>query len=218
MKHTFKLILLFISSFISEEVLAQNATNSPTELLFYTSPAEQWEETLPLGNGRLGMMPDGGISNERIVLNEISMWSGSVADYSNPDAAQSLPQIREILFEGKNKEAQELMYSSFVPKKPEMGGTYGSYQMLANLDINYLYSDSSSIQSYERGLDLQTSIAYTDFSEGEYKHKRRYFASRARDLLLINITTDNPEGFSLAVSINRPSPKRSEERRVGKEC
>ena len=90
--------------------------------LYYTSPAAIWEETLPLGNGRLGMMPDGGILREHIVLNEISLWSGMEADYSNPDASKSLPAIRQLLFEGKNREAQELMYSSFVPKKLETVG------------------------------------------------------------------------------------------------
>ena len=91
--------------------------------LYYTAPATIWEETLPLGNGRLGMMPDGGVDREHIVLNEISLWSGMEADYGNPDASRSLPAIQQLLFEGKNKEAQELMYGSFVPKKPESGGT-----------------------------------------------------------------------------------------------
>ena len=81
--------------------------------LYYTAPATIWEETLPLGNGRLGMMPDGGVDREHIVLNEISLWSGMEADYGNPDASRSLPAIQQLLFEGKNKEAQELMYSSF---------------------------------------------------------------------------------------------------------
>ena len=83
--------------------------------LYYTAPATIWEETLPLGNGRLGMMPDGGVDREHIVLNEISLWSGMEADYGNPDASRSLPAIQQLLFEGKNKEAQELMYSSCWP-------------------------------------------------------------------------------------------------------
>lgn len=91
--------------------------NDCNHRLYYTAPASIWEEALPLGNGRLGMMPDGGVHREHIVLNEISLWSGSEADYSNPDAAKSLPAIRRLLFEGKNREAQELMYSSSSPRK-----------------------------------------------------------------------------------------------------
>ena len=110
---------------------------SPEHVLWYDEPAELWEETLPLGNGRLGMMPDGGVTEERIVLNEISMWSGSEADYSNPDAAESLPEIRTLLLQGKNAEAQEVMYERFVPHKPSDGGTYGGYQTLGDLYIDY---------------------------------------------------------------------------------
>ena len=112
---------------------------SPEHILWYDEPASIWEETLPLGNGRLGMMPDGGIEEERIVLNEISMWSGSEADYANPDAAESLPEIRALLLEGKNAEAQEVMYQRFVPHKPTDGGTYGGYQTLGDLHIDYHY-------------------------------------------------------------------------------
>lgn len=115
---------------------ADAPADSCNHQLYYTSPAAIWEETLPLGNGRLGMMPDGGILREHIVLNEISLWSGMEADYSNPDASKSLPAIRQLLFEGKNREAQELMYSSFVPKKQETDGRYGTYQVLGDLDID----------------------------------------------------------------------------------
>ena len=66
-----------------------------------------------------------------MILNEISLWSGSEADYANPDAAESLPVIRELLKQGKNAEAQEVMYERFVPRKPTGGGTYGSYEVLA---------------------------------------------------------------------------------------
>ena len=111
------------------------------QTLWYDEPAAQWEETLPLGNGRLGMMPDGAIDKEHIVLNEISMWSGSEANYLNPDASRSLPEIRRLLFEGKNKEAQELMYTSFVPRNTENGNTYGSFQMLGDLYLEHQYGE-----------------------------------------------------------------------------
>lgn len=67
----------------------------------FDEPARIWEETLPLGNGRLGMMPDGGINKENILLNEISMWSGSKQDTDNPQAVWSLANIRRLLLKGK---------------------------------------------------------------------------------------------------------------------
>ena len=199
------LLLYTLLSAIPCLLFAQQRSKTPSESLFYLSPATQWEETLPLGNGRLGMMPDGGIHQERIVLNEISMWSGSVADYRNPEASKSLSQIRQLLFEGKNKEAQELMYTSFVPRKPEKGGTYGAYQMLANLDITYFYTDSASTDIYERGLDLRTGTAYTDFSKDNYQYKRDYFVSRTKDVMLIHLATNHPDGLHFKTSINRPT-------------
>ncbi len=202
-KHTFKqtLFLFFMLFLISCNTVEKNQSD---EKLFYTQPALQWEETLPLGNGRLGMMPDGGIDHERIVLNEISMWSGSVADYRNPKAANCLPVIRELLFEGKNQEAQELMYSSFVPQKPEKGGTYGNYEMLANLDIDYFYTTPDSISNYERGLDLTTSIAYTQLTKANEQYERKYFASRNKDVLVICLTA--PKGkLDIAIELSRPT-------------
>ena len=71
------------------------SSSDSDHILWYDFPASAWVETLPLGNGRLGMMPDGNIQSERIILNEISMWSGCERDYANPDAAASLPEIRE---------------------------------------------------------------------------------------------------------------------------
>ena len=174
------------------------------EVLFYTSPANQWEETLPIGNGRLGMMPDGGIIKERIVLNEISMWSGMKADYTNKEAANCLPTIRELLFEGKNKEAQELMYENFVPKKVEKGGTYGNYQMLANLDIDYLFENNDTLSQYERGLDISTAIGYTELTRGEQRYERKYFASRDQDVLVIKLWSNTPNQLHLKVNMNRP--------------
>ena len=114
--------------------------------LLYTTPATEWEETLPLGNGRIGMMPDGGIDSELIVLNDITMWSGSEdKDALNMDAIKYLPEIQELLLNGKNLEAQYLMYKHF--KSGGLGSShgngkdapYGCFQMLANLNINYSY-------------------------------------------------------------------------------
>ncbi|MBR0321223.1 MAG: glycoside hydrolase N-terminal domain-containing protein, partial [Bacteroidales bacterium] len=70
-------------------------TQHPEHVLWYDKAARAWEEMLPLGNGRLGMMTSGDVDSEMLILNEISLWSGCERDYANPDAAESLPQIRE---------------------------------------------------------------------------------------------------------------------------
>ena len=177
-----KTLTFFFSILVSLQfVNAGSFEDRHNHQLYYTAPATIWEETLPLGNGRLGMMPDGGVDREHIVLNEISLWSGMEADYGNPDASRSLPAIQQLLFEGKNKEAQELMYSSFVPKKPESGGTYGNYQMLADLNIDFCFphrrkttseNDTAPVTDYRRWLDLRDAVAYTSFTKEGIDYQR----------------------------------------------
>lgn len=191
------------SSSEADKITADNS-------LFYTSPALQWEETLPLGNGRLGMMPDGGIEKELVVLNEISMWSGSVADYSNPDAGKSLPAIRELLFQGKNKEAQELMYEKFVPRKSEDGATYGTFQMLADLNLDYTYPTNAEVQNYVRSLNLHNSLAKTSFSLGDIDYNRTYYASRTKDVLIIHLEASKGSSVNFKVGVSRPQDFASE--------
>ena len=190
--------------------------------LYYTSPAAIWEETLPLGNGRLGMMPDGGISREHIVLNEISLWSGTEADYSNPEASKSLPAIRQLLFEGKNREAQELMYRSFVPKKQEADGRYGTYQVLGALDIDFTYPLRSSVSvseasaseaspsavgnratGYRRWLSLRDAVAHTSFRLEDVGYRREYFVSRDRDVMLVRLTADREGALNFSARLSR---------------
>ena len=134
MRQIITIIAIFLTATFS--TMAQN--NDYEYILHYDSPAYAWETMLPLGNGRLGMLPDGDISSEHVILNEISMWSGCEYDYANPDAAQSLPLIRQLLLEGRNDEAQKVMYERFVPKKSTEGGTYGSYQVLGQIIMDYI--------------------------------------------------------------------------------
>ena len=177
--------------------------------LWYSAPAAQWEEALPLGNGRLGMMPDGGITHERIVLNEISMWSGSEADYSNPEAANCLPAIRRLLFEGKNELAQKLMFKGFIPVNRSTGKTYGNYEMLANLDIEYIYPDGDSCKEYTRSLYLKEAMAQTRFNKGNIDYTREYFVSKDRDVMIIRLSTSGKKAkFSFKASLNRPESAR----------
>ena len=187
---------------------ADAPADSCNHQLYYTSPAAIWEETLPLGNGRLGMMPDGGILREHIVLNEISLWSGMEADYSNPDASKSLPAIRQLLFEGKNREAQELMYSSFVPKKQETDGRYGTYQVLGDLDIDFTYNSSLSIlnsplNNYRRWLNLRDAVAYTAFRLEDVDYHREYFVSRDRDVMLIHLVAGREGTLNFSARLSR---------------
>lgn len=177
----------------------------------FDEPARLWEETLPLGNGRLGMMPDGGIYKENILLNEISMWSGSKQNTDNPQAVWSLPGIRRLLFEGRNDEAQELMYRTFVCGGAGSGQgqganvPYGSYQLLGNLVLDYVYAhDNDSITAYRRELNLSDAIASTSFRRGGVNYNRESFTSFAGDLGVVYLIADADKALNFSVGMNRP--------------
>ena len=177
----------------------------------FDAPAGIWEASFPLGNGRLGLMPDGGVDTENIVLNEISMWSGSKQDTDNPQAYHSLGTIRKLLFEGRNDEAQELMYNTFVCKGEGSGQgqganvPYGSYQLLGNLVLNYDYQGTSdSIFGYRRELNLDNAIATASFRRGKVTYNREVFTSFADDLGVIHLTADADRALNFSFGMNRP--------------
>src|SRR3954468_19167023 len=89
--------------------------------LWYTKPATKWTEALPIGNGRLGAMIFGGAEKDRIQFSEETLWTGEPRDYTHPGAAAYLPKIRELLFEGKQKEAEQLAEEHFMGTKSNEG-------------------------------------------------------------------------------------------------
>lgn len=172
--------------------------------LWYDRPAERWEEALPLGNGRLGAMPHGGILTERITLNEESMWYGSPQNVDNPEAAEWLPGIRALLLEGRNAEAQEMMYSHFVCRgRASVDPAYGSYTTLGELRLRMEGLDSTAVSHYRRELSLRDAVATTSFRVGEACYTRQYFTSMADNALVIRLKVDGGEPLSLWVELER---------------
>lgn len=175
---------------------------------FFTRPARIWEESLPLGNGRIGMMPDGGVGREQVVLNEISLWSGGRQDTDNPNARWALYYIRKLLFAGRNYEAQQLMYNTFVCKGlgsnqgDGADAPYGCYQLLGNLWFEYDYPDASPISDYRRTLNLEEAAATLSFKKGDVTYTREAFTSFAGDLGVIRLQAGANMGFTLGM--NRP--------------
>ena len=200
---TLCLSLLTLLTLQATTTSPEAATAPHNHRLWYTQPASIWEETLPLGNGRLGLMPDGHPQCERLVLNEISLWSGCEADYRNPQAADSLPRIRQLLFEGRNREAQELMYRSFVPRIPETGSSYGTYQMLGYLTLQF-NGVTGETSHYERSLSLREGIARTSFLQEGVRHEREYFASRADDVCYVHLKVSRPGALHFTAQLSRP--------------
>lgn len=178
--------------------------------LWYQQPATRWEELLPLGNGRIGLMPDGGITEETLVLNDITLWSGGVQDPNNPEAARHLPEIQRLLFEGKNDEAQELVYKTFVCKGAGSGFgngadvPYGSFEVLGNLRLKFDYGNEVMPASYYRELSLDQATSMTSFEIDGITYSREYFTSFTDDVAIIRLTASKKGKISLSIEIDRP--------------
>jgi alpha-L-fucosidase 2 len=175
--------------------------------LRYDKPAGAWEETLPLGNGRLGMMPDGGIDREKVVLNDITLWSGAPQDANNYDAYKQLPKIRELLREGRNDEVQSLMDKDFICTGKGSGSVpFGCYQTLGELQLAFTYDHADKVepQQYERQLSLQQAIATTSYQVKGVTYRREYFTSFGDDLSFIRLTASQPGKLNLRVTMSRP--------------
>ncbi|MBQ8760651.1 MAG: glycoside hydrolase family 95 protein [Bacteroidales bacterium] len=177
----------------------------------FDEAATCWEETLPLGNGRLGIMPDGGVDKENIVLNDITLWSGKVADYSNPKAKESLSEIQRLLLEDKNYEAQELVYKTFTcsNKGSNWGNgalsNFGCFQTLGNITIDYIYKgDDLDERSYKRKLNLSNATSTTEFTMNDVNFKREYFVSRDADVAVVRLKADKSKMISVDIQIDRP--------------
>ncbi|MCF0172366.1 MAG: glycoside hydrolase family 95 protein [Bacteroidales bacterium] len=175
----------------------------------FDNPAGTWEECLPQGNGRLGVMADGGTNREKVVLNEISMWSGSRQDTDNPDAIMSIGEIRRLLFEGKNDEAQALMYKTFTPKGVGSNGgkayerPYGCYQLFGNLRFDY--DMEGDVSGYRRELDLATAISTTTYSQGGTDFRRESFVSYSDDVAVIRYTASHRGALGFSIRMDRKS-------------
>ena len=176
--------------------------------LWYKQPATSFHQSLPLGNGRIGAMIFGGVGEERIVLNESSVWSGSREDSDRPDAHNALPEIRRLLLAGKNVEAEKLVNQNFTCRNKGSGQAnganlpFGCYQVLGNLRLKFTGA-TDPVENYRRELDLATAWAQVTYQRGGVTFTREHFVSapdevfvtRLTGALTLTLTFDRPERF-----------------------
>ena len=203
---TVPLALTFLAT-----LAAPLARASSEHLIWFDAPAKHFTESTPLGNGRLGAMVFGGVTEERIVLNEAGLWSGSPQDADRPDAYQSLPEIRRLLLEGKNVEAEALVNQNFTCAGPGSArglganSQYGSYQVLGNLRLKFINNPTDAQPAnYRRELDLETAITRITYRLGEVTYTREIFVSAPDDVIVIRLTADQPGALNFNVALDRP--------------
>ncbi len=155
--------------------------------LWYRTPADDWNQALPLGNGKLGMMVFGGIGEDRIQFNEESLWSGWECDeYDSPDTLKHLDEMRQLIFAGKYAEAQQLCNRYMVCRGKghhDATSAYGSYQTAGDL---YITLPHETAEGYRRSLTLDEGISEVAY-EGCH---REYFVSFAYNTAVIRLTGD----------------------------
>jgi alpha-L-fucosidase 2 len=191
-------------------LLAAEYQAIPSETtIWFDAPAKIFTESSPLGNGRLGAMMFGGVDEERIVLNESSLWSGSRQDADRPDAYKVLPEIRKLLLEGKNPEAEALVNANFTCKGPGSGGgestsQYGCYQVLGNLHLAFLGDTNAPVKNYRRELNLEDAVAQVEFQRGDVTFKREMFASAPNQVMVLHLTASRSKQISFEARLDRP--------------
>ncbi len=165
--------------------------------LWYKKPADEWEEALPLGNGRLGAMVYGGVKEEHIQVNEESMWYGGKVDRNNPDTKEQLPVIRELIFKGEIAKAEKLM-------KLAMSGCPDSmhpYQTLGDIYIQFEGLENDT--DYHRELDLERSLYRESFCCDNTFYTREMFISKPADVMVMRFTAEGKNRLNLAAVLGR---------------
>jgi alpha-L-fucosidase 2 len=167
--------------------------------LWYTHPAKQWVEALPVGNGRLGAMVFGDPSKEIIQLNENTVWAGQPNRNDNPDSREALPEVRKLIFEGKVKEAQDLINQKFITKI-----SHGMpYQTVGNLKLSFPGHENYS--DYYRELDIAKAVVSSEYTVNGVKYKTTVFSSAPDQIIIIRISADKPRSVSFTAKMDRPA-------------
>ncbi|MDR6553094.1 glycoside hydrolase family 95 protein [Paenibacillus qinlingensis] len=168
------------------------------EKLWYLQPAKEWVEALPIGNGRLGGMVFGHVQEERIQLNEDSIWYGGPKDGLNPDGSRNLEHIRELLFAGKVEEATRLTRMALfsTPKY------YNPYQPLGDLRF-YFHGHQGEVEGYRRELDIKNATARTSYRVDGVTYHRTMYASYPDQVIVMRLECDQRGKLAFSANLNR---------------
>ena len=166
--------------------------------LWYNQPAGQWTDALPIGNGRLGAMIFGGVPEERIQFNEDTLWKGQPHDYVRTGARDHLAEIRQLLFDGKIKEAEDLTRKMFLSDPVRQK----AYQPFGDLRLHF--TGQGNVTHYHRELDLDSAIARTTYEADGVTCQREVFASYPDQAMVLRITANQAGRISFTLKMDSP--------------
>lgn len=193
---TFRILFVVFVGLRLAVVGVSGATHD--DCLWYTQPAAKWTEALPIGNGLMGAMVFGGTASERIQFNEDTLWTGQPHDYARPDAATHLAEIRHLINEGKEKEAGQLVRSSFlsVPLRQKAYQPFG--------DLHLIFPGHETATDYRRELDLSKAVARVSYRVDGVTFQREVFASYPARAIVIRISADRKESVTFTLKMDSP--------------
>ena len=165
--------------------------------LWYRAPATSWNEALPIGNGRLGAMVFGGVTEERLQLNEDSVWAGQKLNRINPAAAKAVPEVRRLLGEGRVAEAEALADKAMISIPRRMP----PYQTLGDLVLRF--QGGGAVSGYRRALELDGARAIVEYRSGDTRFSRTVFASAVDQVIVMRIVADRPGQVTFSFTLRR---------------
>ena len=194
------ILFLLINIIIIQSCIKKDKDSSHTnneQILWYNQPAEIWEEALPLGNGRLGVMVFGNTSNEHIQLNDDSMWPSDNDAWNEPEGnKEDLNNIRALLFNGENTKADSLFVDKFSRKT-----VVRSHQTMGDLFIDF---DHKNITDYRRELNISNATSSVSYKSDGSLITEKIFVSHPHDVIIIEFESQSETGLNGKVRLTRP--------------
>ena len=177
----------------------QSATDScGTTELWYAQPAKVWMESLPIGNGRLGAMTYGGIEEEKLALNESTMWSGQYNENQNkPFGREKMNQLRKLFFEGKLSEGNRIAGDNLHGNQT----SFGTHLPIGDLKMQFIYPEGK-VTDYRRSLSLDEAVSSVSFNSGGVNYKREYFATNSDNVLVLRLTADKQKSITMNMGLD----------------
>lgn len=193
-----------MTKFLVIALLTATGIAAASDLLWYRQPAANWNEALPIGNGRLGAMVFGGVLSDTIQLNEDTVWAGEKRDRNNPEAAKNLPEVRRLLFAGMPHEAEVLADRTIISIPRRLP----PYQPLGVLRMGFGDDPHTAVTDYRRELDLETAVVRTTYRQGA-KFTREIFSSAVDQVIVVHLTCDQPKRITFAAGLAREKDAKS---------
>ncbi len=195
---SFSVLLLSVFLMFSCECKEGEKQLNPSLTLWYNQPASDWTEALPIGNGRLGAMIYGRSDKEIIQFNEETLWTGQPHDYAHKGANKYFQRIRELLWAGKQGEAEDLAMEGFMSEP--LGQL--CYQPFGNILLDFP-GHENPVQ-FERKLDMAEAVSTVAYNIGDIAYKREIFSTHPGEAVVIRLEASKKGALEFSAGMDSP--------------